>query len=299
LQQKLYTSLGKPAKSSPIQPLKPVKSMFVVAAFYHFFDFARFEAERAGLQALLKQWGVHGSMLIAPEGINATIAGSREGVDAVLTYVAQLIGEPVEHKESYANSQPFTRGKVRLKKELISLGPYVAPTRTGTYIEPKDWNALIDDPETLVLDTRNAYETHMGTFARAIDPNIANFKQLPEFVEKNLAAARSRKIATFCTGGIRCEKFTAWLLEQGFEQVYHLKGGILKYLEEVQPEQSRWQGECYVFDHRVAVGHGLAQSTTASMCLACGHALKPEDREHPAYEKDITCPFCFEVKRKA
>lgn len=266
--------------------------MFVVAAFYHFFDFPGFEGQRAYLQGLLNQHAIKGSVLIAPEGVNATISGTREAVDAFLAAVAGLAGGPVEHKESFAQTQPFTRGKVRLKKELISLGPYVDPTHPGTYIDPAEWNALIADPDTIVLDTRNTYETHMGTFERAIDPRIANFKQLPDFVKHELGEHKGKKIATFCTGGIRCEKFTAWMKQEGFEEVYHLKGGILKYLEEIPPEQSLWNGECYVFDHRVAVGHGLAPSTTASMCTACGHALKPEDRADPRYIEDISCPFC-------
>lgn len=274
--------------------------MFVIAAFYHFFDFPQFAEHRYPLQDEMKRLGIRGSVLVAPEGINGTIAGTREAIDSVLGYMrTHLVGDSFEHKESIAEFQPFSRAKVRLKKELISLGPYVAPTRVGTYVDPKDWNALIQDPDTIVLDTRNTYETHVGTFENAIDPRIANFKQLPEFVIKKLEGVKDKKIATFCTGGIRCEKFTAWMRDQGFENVYHLKGGILKYLEEIPPEESKWQGECYVFDHRVAVGHGLAASQTASMCIACGHALLPEDREDTRYVKDVSCPFCADKKASA
>lgn len=266
---------------------------FIVAAFYHFFDFPDYAAARPSLLKLLNEQHIKGSILIAAEGVNGTISGTREGIDAVLAYLArEIVRGPFEHKESLSDEQPFGKAKVRLKKELISLGPYVAPTRTGTYVDPKDWNALIEDPDTLVLDTRNSYETHLGTFARALDPDTRTFKQLPAFVKNNLNPKQHKKIATFCTGGIRCEKFTAWMLDQGFEEVYHLRGGILKYLEEIPPEESRWQGECYVFDERVAVGHGLAASTTASMCTACGHALTPDDRADRRYKENESCPFC-------
>ena len=267
--------------------------MFVIAAFYHFFDFPHYTQERVKLLEILKKNEIKGSILIASEGVNGTISGTREAIDATLAYIAgQLVKAPFEHKESIADTQPFGRAKVRLKKELISLGPYVAPTRTGTYIEPHEWNALIDDPDTILLDTRNAYETHLGTFEGAVDPHTKNFKELPAYVEEHLKNAKHKKIATFCTGGIRCEKFTAWMLDQGFENVYHLKGGILKYLEDVPKNQSRWQGECYVFDERVAVGHGLVASSTASMCGPCGHALTPEDRSDARYVENLSCPFC-------
>lgn len=264
---------------------------FVVATFYHFFDFADVAAKRAGLLELLKQKNIKGSILIAAEGFNGTISGTRESIDAVLAYLKAL-GGAFEHKESFFDTQPFGKAKVRLKKETISLGEPCPPNKRGEYIEPKDWNALISDPDTVVLDTRNAYETHLGTFQRAIDPKIRTFKQLPEFVRKELADKKDKKIATFCTGGIRCEKFTAWMKDQGFEHVYHLKGGILKYLEEMPKSESKWNGECYVFDERVAVGHGLAPSSTATSCSACGHALKPEDRKHPSYKEKVSCPYC-------
>lgn len=264
---------------------------FLVAAFYHFFDFADYEKRQPELLALLKEKNIKGSILVASEGFNGTISGTREDIDHVLAHLATL-GGTFEHKESFFDKQPFGKAKVRLKKETISLGEPCPPEMRGEYVEPKNWNALIADPDTLVLDTRNKYETHLGTFARAIDPGTQNFRQLPDFVRKNLANAKDKKIATFCTGGIRCEKFTAWLKNEGFEQVYHLKGGILKYLEEIPEEKSLWQGECYVFDERVAVGHGLVPSSTASNCDACGHTLTAEERNHPLYIEGKRCGYC-------
>lgn len=271
----------------------------IIAAFYHFFDFPEYNEKRAALQALLDRHGVKGTVLLAPEGINGTLAGTREAIDAVLGYLKQNIaGEEFEHRESPCGRQPFRRARVRLKKEVIALGQPLPPGRAaGHYVDAKAWNDLIADPATLVLDARNAYEVHLGTFERAVDPNIRTFRQLPGFVRKNLDPKRHTKIATFCTGGIRCEKFSAWLLEQGFPEVYQLKGGILKYLEDTPPAESRWNGECYVFDERVAVGHGLAPSQTATMCPACGHALMPQDRSHTLYREGERCPFCGDKSR--
>lgn len=264
---------------------------FIVATFYHFFDFADYAAHRQDLLELFKREQICGSLLIAAEGFNGTLAGSRDGIDAVLAELATL-GGTFEHKESQTDKKPFKRAKVRLKKETISIGEPCPPNMVGDYVEAKDWNRLIADPETIIIDTRNVYETHLGTFERAIDPNLRTFKQLPAYVRKELADAKDKKIATFCTGGIRCEKFTAWLKAEGYQKVYHLKGGILKYLEEIPPEESKWRGECYVFDDRIAVGHGLAASQTASMCRRCGQTLTPDDREHPLYKEGESCQFC-------
>ncbi len=266
---------------------------YVIAACYHFFDFPHFAEKRQEIKDVFIKNDICGSLLIAAEGFNGTIAGSREGIDATLAYLQrEIVGGRFDYKESMAEKKPFRRTKVRLKKETISIGEPCPPELVGEYVEPKDWNALIADPDVIVLDTRNVYETHLGTFKGAVDPNLRIFKQLPAYVRKNLADAKDKKIATFCTGGIRCEKFTAWMKAEGFEHVYHLKGGILKYLEEIPPEESRWEGECYVFDHRYAVGHGLTPSTTVTMCYACGQTLTPEDREHPLYVKDESCQFC-------
>jgi UPF0176 protein len=271
---------------------------FVIATFYHFFDFPGFAAAQQPMQEKLRSLGIKGTILIAPEGLNATIAGSREAIDQYLAYLGQDITHaPIEHKESYSDTQPFVRSKVRLKKEIIGLGQPVAPQhgehiKTGIHVAAKDWNHIISDPEVMVLDSRNKYEVHLGTFEGAVNPDIHIFKDLPEYVKTHLDPAKHKKIATFCTGGIRCEKFSSWLLDQGFEEVYQLKGGILKYLEEVPEPESKWQGECYVFDGRVAVGHGLTPSETASICQACGHALTPEDRAHPDYIEETNCPHC-------
>lgn len=266
---------------------------FVVASFYHFFDFADYTQKRAPLLALLKDQSIKGSILMASEGFNGTISGTRESIDTVLAYVQEHIaGSNFEHKESVHDTQPFGRAKVRLKKETISLGVPADPTRVGAYVEPRDWDALISAPDTVLLDARNLYETHLGMFKGAIDPRTKNFKQLPDFIDKTLHDKKQAKIATYCTGGIRCEKLTSWLLTQGFEQVYHLKGGVLKYLEEIPEAQSSWQGECYVFDERVAVGHGLVPSATTTMCGPCGHALTPDDRASTRYKEGISCPHC-------
>lgn len=267
--------------------------MFTVVTFYHFFDFADFTEQKKPLLDLLKKHNIKGSILIAAEGFNGTISGAREDLDAVLAYLRKEIAHSdFDTKESAAHTQPFGRAKVRLKKETISIGEPVSREHVGEYVDAKDWNALIADPETIVLDTRNTYEMHLGTFKNAIDPGIRTFKQLPDFVRKKLKDAKHQKIATFCTGGIRCEKFTAWMKQEGFEQVYHLKGGILKYLEEVPEAESLWSGECYVFDERVAIGHGLKNSETTTMCKACGHPLTPKDREHALYIEGKACGFC-------
>jgi len=268
--------------------------MFIIATFYHFFDFPDFAAKRPELSTLLAELNIKGSLLIASEGINGTLAGTREAIDHFLAYLKKdIVHGEFGHKESLCDYQPFKRAKVRLKKEVISLGEPVSPRRkTGQYVDARDWNQLLSDRDVTVIDTRNSYEVHLGTFEGAVDPDIRTFKQLPAFVKKTLAPKRHKKIATFCTGGIRCEKFSSWLIEQGFPEVYQLKGGILKYLEEIPETQSKWRGECYVFDERVAVGHGLAPSKTAVMCPACGHALTPEDREHPLYRENEFCPRC-------
>lgn len=268
---------------------------FVVAALYHFFEFPDFVERRPALLAQLLERDIKGSLLVASEGVNGTLAGSREAIDGFLTYLRdEIIRGPFTHKESFCETQPFERAKVRIKKEVISLGEPVNPKRrTGIYVKAQDWNELISDPNVIVIDARNDYEIHLGTFERAIDPGTRNFKQLPKFVRENLDPNLHCKVATFCTGGIRCEKFSAWLLEQGFPEVYQLDGGILKYLEELTPEQSAWKGECYVFDERVAVGHGLAPSTTATLCPACGNSLTSEDRASEVYREGVSCPWCI------
>ncbi|MBM3617317.1 MAG: rhodanese-related sulfurtransferase [Alphaproteobacteria bacterium] len=271
----------------------------LLAAFYKFFDFPDYEEHRAALRQRMLDGDIKGTLLLSPEGVNSTISGPPEAVRA---FIAHLRTDPrmadMEHKESFFTRHPFTRALVRLKKEIMGLGaPVNVHEKVGTYIEPKDWNGLIEQEDVYVLDTRNTYETHLGTFKGAVDPRIHHFKELPDFVREEMDTKKHKRVATFCTGGIRCEKFTAYLLDQGFEEVYHLKGGILKYLEEVPQEQSTWEGECFVFDHRVGVGHGLEPSKAASACYGCGHSLLPQDREHPDYIPNERCPYCEETKK--
>jgi UPF0176 protein len=239
---------------------------FKVAAFYQFAALPDFRELREPLRALCARLGLKGSILLAAEGINGTLAGGDDSIDALIEELQQgpLFGSRLnrlELKFSRAEAMPFGRMKVRLKKEIITLGhPKADPTRqVGTYIDPADWNALISSPDTLVIDTRNAFEVAIGTFEGALDPEIASFGQFRRFVAEKLDPARHRKIAMFCTGGIRCEKASSLLLAEGFDEVYHLKGGILRYLEEIPEGESRWRGECFVFDERVALGHGLRE----------------------------------------
>jgi UPF0176 protein len=266
----------------------------VVAALYHFAPLPDFHELREPLLAQCREQDIRGTLLLAEEGINGTISGSRAGVDAVLAYIradARLAG--LEHKESISDRHPFRRMKVKLKKEIVTLGvPGVDPNRiVGTYVEPEDWNALISDPEVVVIDTRNDYEVAIGTFRNAVDPKTASFREFPQFVREHYDPQRHRKVAMFCTGGIRCEKASSFMRAEGFPEVYHLKGGILKYLEKVRPEDSLWEGECFVFDHRVGVTHGLGEGEV-EMCFGCGHPVKPEERELPAYEHGVSCPHC-------
>jgi len=237
---------------------------YKVAAFYQFAVLPDFRELREPLRAFCAGLGLKGSILLAAEGINGTVAGSDDGIDALVAELRHgaLFGGRLDHLElkfSRAAAMPFGRMKVRLKKEIVTLGDAKAdPTRqVGIYVEPTDWNALIASPYTLVIDTRNAFEVAMGTFEGALDPRIASFGQFREFAAQQLDPGKHRKIAMFCTGGIRCEKASSLLLAQGFGEVYHLKGGILRYLEEVPEAESRWRGECFVFDERVALGHGL------------------------------------------
>lgn len=266
----------------------------VVAALYHFAPLPDYAAMQVPLHQRCEQAGVMGSLLLASEGINGTIAGSREGVDTVLAF---LRADPrlaaLEHKESAAAEMPFARLKIKLKREIVTMGvPGVDPAHlVGTYVEPQDWNALIADPEVLVIDTRNAYEVDVGSFRNAMSPETASFREFPAFVERELRGQERRPIAMFCTGGIRCEKATSYLRAQGFDQVFHLRGGILKYLETVPETDSLWDGECYVFDERVAVGHGLCQGQTRQ-CEACGHPVSAAQQATPDYEAGIHCPHC-------
>ncbi|MBN2760367.1 MAG: rhodanese-related sulfurtransferase [Rhodobacteraceae bacterium] len=268
--------------------------MFTVAALYHFTRFNDPAALKAPLAALCCATGVKGSLLLAQEGINGTIAGPRDGVDAVLAHIRALPGcAALEWKESHTPDMPFGRMKVRLKREIVTMGqPDVDPRAgTGHYVDPADWNALISAPDVAVIDTRNDYEVAIGTFEGAIDPGTKAFGEFPGWWEENRHRFHNKRIAMFCTGGIRCEKSTNYLLGQGVTDVYHLKGGILKYLEEVPPEQSLWQGACFVFDQRVSVEHGLKPGPHI-MCHACRRPLWPEDTKRPDYEEGVQCHHC-------
>jgi len=274
--------------------------IFLTAAFYLFVDLPNYAERRPALLAFCEAHNVKGSILLAYEGINGTIAGVASDVHAVLGYLRQ---DPkfssLEHKESFANKAPFHRMKVRLKKEIVTMGvDGISPTRMpGTYVKPEDWNALISDPDVVVIDTRNHYEVDIGTFRGAIDPKIQSFSQLPEWVNQaKLFEAKNGKkprVAMFCTGGIRCEKSTAFMRTHGFEDVSHLQGGILKYLEVIPPEQSLWEGECFVFDERVSVMHGLQQGNQ-ELCRCCREPLPADAQNSSLFELGVSCPRCHD-----
>ena len=275
----------------------------IVTALYRFVHLPDFRELRAPLLALCRENHLKGTLLLAEEGINGTVAGRRNGTDNMLAYLAQ---DPrftgLELKESYLDDMPFYRMKVKLKKEIVTMGvPAVDPgSRVGVRVDPEQWNELINDPGVLVLDVRNQYEYGIGTFRNAVSPRTRTFREFPAFVKNHLNPGVHKKIAMFCTGGIRCEKATSYLLEQGFKQVYHLHGGILKYLEEVPPEENLWQGECFVFDRRVAVDQDLGRGSH-EMCYGCRMPLTPADRNSAAYEEGVSCLHCHdsltEVKR--
>jgi len=266
----------------------------LVAALYHFARFERFAAFREPLLDLCVGNGVRGTILLAPEGINGTIAGTDKAIARVLAFLrAQPEFTELEHKESRAAEMPFLRMKVRLKKEIVTLGvDGIDPENAaGTYVEPRDWNALISDPETILIDTRNDYEVAIGSFRGAVDPQTKSFRDFPAWVRERAELGGTPKIAMFCTGGIRCEKATAFMKAEGFKDVFHLKGGILKYLEEVPSEESLWEGACFVFDERVSVTHGLAQGEH-TLCRACRRPLMANDRASPLFEDGVSCPHC-------
>lgn len=269
--------------------------MIVVCALYKFVTLEGFDALKEPLYEVMAGAEVRGTLLLAQEGINGTIAGTREGIDAVLAWLNEDERlAPLVTKESFVDEQPFGRTKVKLKKEIVTMGVEgIDPKRVvGTYVKPGDWNDLISDPDVVVVDTRNDYEVEIGTFKGALDPKTETFREFPDYVRKELDPDKHQKIAMFCTGGIRCEKSTAFLKEQGFKDVYHLEGGILKYLEEVPEEESLWEGECFVFDGRVSVNHQLEKGTY-DQCYACRHPITEEDKQHPDYVQGVSCPRCI------
>jgi UPF0176 protein len=276
----------------PNEDEKPMS--WVIAAFYKFVPLLDYVQVRPILLEYCQSQEIKGTILLAEEGINGTIAGSRPAIDAVVSW---LKSDPrladLNHKESLANAPPFERMKVKLKQEIVTLGkPEADPSvQVGTYVSPEDWNALIADPEVMVIDTRNDYEVSIGTFQRAINPQTSSFREFPDYIQQ-LDPIQHPKVAMFCTGGIRCEKASAYLLSQGFQQVYHLQGGILKYLEEVPQDESLWQGECFVFDDRVSITEGL-EPGTYDLCRSCGHPISETDQASPEYEDGICCPYCI------
>ncbi|WP_431687740.1 rhodanese-related sulfurtransferase [Hahella sp. NBU794] len=271
-------------------------SQYVICALYKFVALDDFEALRAPLLEVMEKNEIKGTLLLAREGVNGTVSGTREGMDALLAW---LKSDPrmadLSYKESYDENIPFYRTKVKLKKEIVTMGVEgIDPKRVvGTYVKPQDWNALITDPEVLLIDTRNDYEVQIGKFKNAINPNTETFREFPDYVKSNLDPAKHKKVAMYCTGGIRCEKSTAYLKELGFEDVYHLEGGILKYLEEVPQEESTWEGECFVFDNRVAVDHGLNKGSY-DQCHACRMPISAEDMQSEHYKKGVSCPHCYD-----
>jgi len=276
-------------------------SKTLVTAFYRFVTLDDYRDLRQPLLKLMRELQIKGTVLLATEGINGTIAGPEASVAALFEWfdtdprLANLA-----RKTAWHDQPPFYRTKVRLKKEIVTLGvPGIDPLKhAGTYVPPKEWNALISDPDVMVIDTRNDYEVQIGTFENAVQPHTEHFRELPAYVDEQLQGDKNKKIAMFCTGGIRCEKSTAYLKQQGFEQVYHLEGGILKYLEEVPEEESLWQGECFVFDRRVAVNHRLEQGEYEE-CHACRMPISKADRQSDHYRPGVSCPHCWDQHTEA
>ena len=269
--------------------------MFIVAALYHFTRFKDHRKLCDPLQNKCISSGVTGSFLVAPEGINGTISGSRQGIDNVIEYIKTLPGcSNIEHKERVASLPPFPRRKVKIKKEIVTMGqPDVNPAeKVGKYVEAKDWDSFINASDVVLIDTRNDYEVGIGTFKGAINPKTKSFSEFPEWWEENKDKFQNKKIAMFCTGGIRCEKSTNYLLGKGVKEVHHLKGGILKYLEEIPEERSSWEGDCFVFDARVSVRHALTEGPH-QLCYACRHPILPKDQNHSKYEHGVSCHQCF------
>lgn len=270
----------------------------VVCALYHFVRLEDFEDLRQPLLALMEENGIRGTLLLAREGINGTVAGSREAIDKLLAWFkADPRFEKLSWKESYDEEMPFYRTKVKLKKEIVTMGVEdIDPNQiVGTYVKPEDWNRLISDPEVLLIDTRNEYEMAVGKFHNAINPHTTSFREFPQYVEENLNPSEHKKVAMYCTGGIRCEKSTAYLKALGFEEVYHLQGGILKYLEDVPEETSLWEGECFVFDNRVTVNHHL-EPGSYDQCHACRMPVSEADKKSNAWVQGVSCPHCIDKR---
>jgi UPF0176 protein len=276
-----------------------MQETYLTTAMYHFVSLPYFKTLREPLLNFCISKNIKGTLLLADEGINGTLAGPEKSILDLLNY---LKTDPLfegnfkglGHKESWSDKHPFYRMKVKLKKEIVTLGvPGVSPTKmVGQYVRPKDWNSVISDPEVVLIDTRNDYEYAIGTFKNAINPKTATFREFPEYVKTHFNPKIHKKVAMFCTGGIRCEKASSYMMSEGFDEVYHLEGGILKYLEEVKPEESLWQGECFVFDQRVAIKHGL-EVGNYDQCYACRYPLSPDDIKSDKFTPGISCPHCY------
>ncbi|MDI1299436.1 rhodanese-related sulfurtransferase [Methylotenera sp.] len=275
-------------------------SKYLTAALYKFVSLPNYKSLQSPILEACISNNIKGTLLLAEEGINGTIAGLPQDIHNLLDFLrSDAIFEnhfvDLEHKESFASEHPFYRMKVKLKKEIVTLGvPGVSPTKkVGTYVKPEDWNALISDPDVILIDTRNDYEVDIGTFKGAIDPRTTTFREFPEYVTEHFDKTKHKKVAMFCTGGIRCEKASSYMMDQGFEEVYHLQGGILKYLETVPEAESMWEGECFVFDQRVAVKHNL-EVGEFDQCYACRHPLSPAEMQSTQYTAGISCPYCYD-----
>lgn len=275
-------------------------SSYFVTAFYKFIDLPHYKELREELKAFCEERGIVGTILLSPEGINSTSAGSE---NAMMDLIGHLKSKPefsdLIYKTSTAKKKPFRRMKTKLKKEIVTLGvnkdDFVVKPHQGMGVEvpPQKWNDIISDPDVVLIDTRNDYECELGTFKGAIDPKTDSFTEFPDYIEKNFSPEKNKKVAMFCTGGIRCEKASAYMMEKGYETVYQLKGGVLKYLEEVPEEESMWQGECYVFDKRVTLGHGLVEGDY-ELCRSCGSAVSADEQKTEKYEAGLTCPHCYD-----
>lgn len=288
-----------PASSTTTNDQNPVNSgtadqHWVVAALYQFHPVANPAGLQQQLLDLLNSLNICGTLIVAGEGINGTVAGARAAIDQMHQYLLDYGFTNMEYKESFSSEKPFRKTKVKLKKEIVTLGVEVQPrSQVGHYLNPEEWHDFIQQDDVILIDTRNDYEYKAGTFKNAIDPQTESFREFPDYVEKNLSDAKDKKIAMFCTGGIRCEKSTSLLLQQGFKEVYHLKGGILNYLEQIPAEQSLWEGECFVFDNRTGVTHGVQEGESVK-CHACGWPLSPEEVELPSYELGVSCVYCID-----
>ena len=273
-------------------------SKIVISALYHFVILDDFEKLRQPLLGLMLKNNIKGTLLLAREGINGTVAGSQASIDTLLDWLkSDSRLADVRQNVSYDDEMPFYRTRVKLKKEIVTMGVEgIDPTHVvGTYVKPEDWNALISDPEVTLIDTRNEYEVGIGTIENAVNPSTETFRQFPDFVKQNMDPTKHKKVAMFCTGGIRCEKSTAYLKEQGFDEVYHLQGGILKYLETVPEEDSLWQGECFVFDNRVSVTHALEKGQY-DQCHACRLPISEDDMKSEHYIQGVSCHHCYNKK---